>query len=183
MKCAVCKTVTLTSTTLDDHLPARTCGQCGGVLLSARDYWRWLDSRSARLPERSHEGPAITALDSPHIKTCAECGHLMLRYSVGHSTSIALDQCGACHAMWLDRGEWESLKARNLHDEVHLVFTAPWQSAVRREEARVRLDAIYRQRFGSDYGEVTRIRDWVTQHPERDKIVAFLTDRDPCRAN
>jgi Zn-finger nucleic acid-binding protein len=105
----------------------------------------------------------------------------MLRYKVGHGTGIALDQCAACNGMWFDRGEWDLLKGRNLYDEVHLVFTAPWQSAVRKEESRTRLDAIYRQRFGSDYDEVRRIREWIYGHPERDHIIAFLTDPEPYR--
>jgi Zn-finger nucleic acid-binding protein len=183
MKCAVCKTLTLTSTSLDEGLPAHTCGQCGGVLLSARDYRRWLDSHPASGPEQAPAGRSIEAADSAQTKICGECGHLMLRYSVGHGTGIALDQCGACNAMWFDRGEWESLKARNLQGEVHLIFTAPWQTAVRREDARVRLDAIYRQRFGADYEEVKRMRGWMAQHPERDTIVAYLADRDPYRMN
>jgi len=78
-------------------------------------------------------------------------------------------------------GEWDVLKGRNLHDEAHLVFTAPWQDAVRREESRVRLDALYRQRFGADYDEIKRIREWLRHHPDRDHVVAFLTDPEPYR--
>jgi Zn-finger nucleic acid-binding protein len=181
MNCPVCKTVPLRPASLDDGLPAHTCAGCGGALVSSRDYWRWLDAHGPTLPEKADDGAGIVPADSPRVKVCAECGRLMLRYAVGHGTGFALDQCGACNAVWFDGGEWDALKGRNLHDEVHLVFTAPWQSGVRREEARARLDAIYRRRFGEDYEEVSRIREWVAAHPERDKIVAFLTDLDPYR--
>jgi len=182
MNCPVCTSLTLSRTDLDENLPAYSCSGCGGAWLSSREYWRWLDSHGPALPETPPQLTAITAADSPKVKICPECRRLMLRYNVGHGTGIALDQCPACNGIWCDRGEWDLLKSRNLHDEVHLVFTAPWQTAVRKEESRARLDAIYRQRFGSDYDELIRIRGWVYNHPERDHIIAFLTDPEPYRA-
>ena len=179
MNCPVCMTVELTAADLDERLPAHACSQCGGAWLSSAEYWRWLEAHGPVLPEKRYDGPPIRADDNPQIKICPECSRLMLRYTVGHGTGIGLDQCGTCNGIWFDRGEWDVLKARNLHDEINLVFTAPWQSAVRKEEARVRLEALYRRRFGDDYYEIKRMRDWIYSHPERDQILAFLTDLDP----
>jgi Zn-finger nucleic acid-binding protein len=182
MNCPICSGVSLTQTTLEADLPGYVCEQCHGNWISSREYWRWLERHGPTLPEKAPDGPEVEAVDTEQIKTCPECRRLMLRYQVGHGTGIGLDQCGACNGIWFDRGEWDLLKSRNLHDEVHLVFTAPWQSAVRKEASRARLDAIYRQRFGADYDEVKRIRSWVDAHPARDQILAFLTDHDPYRA-
>jgi Zn-finger nucleic acid-binding protein len=179
MNCPHCKTEALTRIALDENLPAYVCKRCGGNWISSREYWRWLEAHGPTLPEKAYEGPDIAPADTQEIKICPECKHLMLRYKVGHGTGIALDQCGGCNGLWLDGGEWDALKGRNLHDEVHLVFTAPWQSAVRREESRTRLEAIHRRRLGEDYEEVKRIRTWIDRHPERAQILAFLTDPDP----
>ena|SRR5215510_10387384 len=182
MNCPVCKIVSLTRMELDENLPAYACAGCRGTWLSSREYWRWLDAHGPTLPEKQYEGPAITPADSSLVKICPECRRLMLRYMVGHGTGIALDQCAACNGMWFDRGEWDLLKGRNLHDEVHLVFTAPWQSAVRKEESRSRLDDVYRHRFGADYDEVKRVREWIHGHRECEQIIAFLTDPEPYRS-
>lgn len=182
MNCPVCKTEKLGHTTLDEQVPAYECRECRGHWISSREYWQWLEQHGPTLPEQPGGGPEIVVLDSKQVKVCPECRRLMLRYQVGHGTGIGLDQCSACNGIWFDRGEWDLLKSRNLHDEVHMVFTAPWQTAVRRDESRERLDGIYRQRFGDDYDEVKRIRAWIDGHPEREKIVAFLTDPDPYRA-
>jgi Zn-finger nucleic acid-binding protein len=179
MNCPVCKNSLLTQTTLEVELPAYACEQCHGNWISAREYWRWLERHGPSLPEKAPEGPEVDAVDTVQVKVCPECRLMMLRYQVGHGTGIGLDQCGGCGGIWFDRGEWELLKNRNLHDEVHAVFTVPWQSAVRREASRERLEEIRRQRFGVDYEEIKRIRSWIEAHAARDQIIAFFTDPDP----
>ena len=87
--------------------------------------------------------------------------------------------CGSCSGIWFDRNEWLALKARGLHDHLHQVATEPWQAEVRREETRAHLEALYRKRYGADYDEVVRVRRWLRTHPERQSILAFLTDPDP----
>ena len=62
---------------------------------------------------------------------------------------------------------------------MHLIFTKPWQTEVRKEERRKHLEKIYERHFGGDYSEIKRIRQWLDTHPERGRIVAFLNDVDP----
>jgi Zn-finger nucleic acid-binding protein len=179
MNCPVCKKALLTQTSLEAELPAYECKQCRGNWISAREYWRWLERHSPTLPEKATDVADVEAADTVQVKVCPDCRQTMLRYLVGHGTGIGLDQCGGCGGIWFDRGEWDLLKSRNLHDEVHGVFTAPWQSAVRREASRARLETIHRQRLGADYEEIKRIRSWIDGHSARDQIIAFLTDPDP----
>jgi Zn-finger nucleic acid-binding protein len=83
-------------------------------------------------------------------KLCPECGRILIKYGVGHGMNFTLDQCGHCLGIWFDKNEWVSLKQRNLHDEVHKVFTASWQTQARKEERKRNLERIYLNRFGSD---------------------------------
>lgn len=141
MNCPLCTLIVLTRTDLDENLPPYSCSGRGGAWPSSREYWRWLDSHGPMLPELSPQGSAITAAASPKVKICPECCRLMLRYMVGHATGIALDQCAACNGIWFDRGERDLLKSRNLHVEVHLVFTALAERGPQRGIARTaRLD-------------------------------------------
>jgi hypothetical protein len=77
--------------------------------------------------------------------------------------------------MWFDQNEWEIMKSRNLHDDVHLVFSQPWQSAVRAEEHTAAMDDILRQQLGdADLKEIKRIKDWIQKHPKSAELYAYL---------
>jgi Zn-finger nucleic acid-binding protein len=182
MKCPVCKTTELTQINLEDKLPANGCGQCGGKWLSSFRYYEWLQFHGSTLPEKPYEGPPLAIAERQDAKLCPECRRILVRYAVGHGTNLTLDHCGSCNGVWLDTNEWEALKGRNLHDEIHLIFTRDWQTQVRKEERKKHLDAIYARHFGTDYEEIKRVRQWLDQHPERGRIVAFLTDSDPFSA-
>ena len=179
MKCPVCKTAELSPVNLDAHLPAGACPKCGGKWLSSVRYYEWLQHRGPPRGEKPYDGPPLEITDAQEAKLCPECGRILVRYSVGHGTDCTLDHCGTCNGVWFDTNEWEALKARNLHDAVHLIFTKPWQSEVRKQERSKHLEKIYERHFGQDYPEIKRIRKWLEQHPERDRIVAFFNDPDP----
>jgi hypothetical protein len=77
--------------------------------------------------------------------------------------------------MWLDKNEWESLKSRNLHDDINLMFSDNWQTKVRAEEHEKALDEIIRGQLGaSDYEEIRRIKSWIHQHPKSNELYAYL---------
>ena len=179
MKCPVCKDTTLKSTRLESELKAATCASCGGKWISASDYWNWLDRHGETLLEKEPEEAPIEVSDNQKAKICPWCRHIMLRYKVGRGLNFTLDQCGNCNSIWFDRNEWEALKQRNLHDEVHLVFSAPWQDRIRKEETHQLLDSLYKKRFKEDYDRVRQIKDWIDNHPEKDEILAYLSSSDP----
>ncbi len=179
MKCPVCKDTALQSTSLEEHLAASSCSTCAGKWLSSSDYWSWLEKHGDTLPEKPPEGTPIEAFDRQRAKLCPQCQRIMLRYKVGHDLAFLLDQCGNCNGIWFDKNEWEALKQRNLHDEVHLVFSAPWQAAIRKEEARKLLMSIYAESFQNDYEKIKQLKTWIENHPEKEKILHYLSDADP----
>jgi Zn-finger nucleic acid-binding protein len=179
MKCPSCSGSPLASIRLDSQLKASTCSACEGKWLSANDYWAWLETHGQTLPEKEPEGLPIEVADSQQAKLCPDCKCIMLRYKVGHGLNFRLDQCGSCHGIWLDAQEWEALAQRNLHDEIHLIFSAPWQSQVRKEEAQQVLNTLYQDRFQADYDKIKQIKAWLSTHPEKARIMDYLTNPDP----
>jgi Zn-finger nucleic acid-binding protein len=111
---------------------------------------------------------------------CPWCGYLLIKYRVGHDINFTLDQCGNCNSFWFDKHEWEVLKSRNLHNQVHKVFTPAWQKQIRQEQSKHTWQEIYKEKFGAeDYAEIQRVRAWIYQHPERHRLLAYLTNENP----
>ena len=81
-------------------------------------------------------------------------------------------------ALWrdlVDKNEWEIMKSRNLHDDVHLVFSQEWQSAIRAEEHKAAMDEILRSQLGdADLNEIRRIKTWLQAHPRSAELFAYL---------
>lgn len=180
MKCPVCQSETFNRVELDPGLGASRCESCAGNWVRGASYWHWLGSHGENLPERREppEGPAPP--EDRKAKLCPECHTSMFRYTVGHGLGFGLDQCPACKGIWFDAAEWEALRERNLHDDIHAVFTAPWQAEASRVERRGRLEQIYLKRFGAeDYEEVRRVREWLDASPRKQELLAYLTDPNP----
>lgn len=183
MNCPACLTAQLAPSSLEESLASSKCEACGGNWIRGSEYWSWLARHGENLPEREEQTPGPSAPEPVEPRSCPECRSLMFRYKVGHGLGFTLDQCAACKGIWFDRDEWEALRARNLHDDINAVFTAPWQAAASREERRRRLEAMYVNKFGAgDYAEIKRVRAWLDAHPRRHELLAYLTDRDPLSA-
>lgn len=179
MKCPSCSHAPLQPLNLESHLKASGCPSCKGTWISAKDYWTWLEQHGDRLPEKEPEGTPVEAADTQKAKLCPCCQRIMLRYKVGHGLSFAVDQCGHCNGVWLDANEWDALKQRNLHDEIHLIFSAAWQSDLRKNEAQKLLGSIYTEHFGTDYDKVKQIKSWLSSHPEKARILDYLANKNP----
>jgi Zn-finger nucleic acid-binding protein len=181
MKCPICKKPRLKPHELEAGLPASTCRKCGGVWISAAQYWEWLKARGDTPPE----SPAVETplpVDVKQAKLCPDCGHILTRYKVWPNVDFFVDHCGHCKGVWFDRNEWDVVRSRNLHDDVHMFFTRQWQERLRAEETKKQFERIYQERFGEDYAELKRVRAWIVQHPKRAELLAYLSDRDPYRA-
>jgi Zn-finger nucleic acid-binding protein len=114
------------------------------------------------------------------MKPCPECAFTMFKYRVGHGLEFHLDQCMGCKGIWFDKDEWETLRARNLHDDLHALFTAPWQAKASREDRKRRLEQMYIRKFGAeDYAEIKKVRGWLAEHEHKHELLAYLTDPDP----
>jgi len=166
-------------TELESGLPAFRCDNCGGKWIRGAQYWQWLDEHP-NLPERDEDDPSLTLTEPGKHIDCPECRFRMVKYLVGRGFSFTLDHCQGCKGIWLDRNEWEALKARNLHDDVNSMLTAFWQDEAQKEGRKKRMEQIYIGRFGADdYVEIERIRTWLTTRQNKQDLLAYLTDKDP----
>ena len=180
LNCPVCETSELVSTDLESNLTSFKCPDCGGNWIRGAEYWKWLEEHGPNLPERNDQDSGLSLAEPGRHVDCPECRFRMVRYLVGHGFNFTLDQCGGCKGIWLDRNEWEALKERNLHDDVHAMFTAFWQAEAQKERRRKHLEEIYITRFGADdYLESTKIRAWLSARTNRQELLAYLTDHDP----
>jgi Zn-finger nucleic acid-binding protein len=178
MKCPVCKSSYLHSLETEE-LPQRlVCDDCGGIWIKAFQYWKWLEAHGANLPERpSEESTKLPVADSTKAKLCPECGHILTRRMVGHGIDFQIDRCGTCGGIWFDKNEWEILKSRNLHDDIHFIFSSAWQHRIIEEQQK----KTYEKRIETILGnpDIVKLKDmklWIAGHPKRTTMMAFLSD-------
>jgi Zn-finger nucleic acid-binding protein len=179
MNCPACKTNALQMHDLEPELPSLQCTACGGQWIQSFRYWRWRSLQPTDLPEIPHAPDDLPAVMEAHqANVCPECGHILVPYRVGHGVAFSLDHCGHCGGMWFEKNEWEVLRSRNLHDDVHKVFNQVWQSDVSREERRATREARLTTLLGDqDLSEIRRVKAWLDGHPRRSEIYALLLER------
>ncbi|MBI1369561.1 MAG: hypothetical protein GC162_13015 [Planctomycetes bacterium] len=184
MQCPVCKTIALQNGQIEPRLATMVCTVCGGHWIKSFQYWKWRDQHGADMPElpaipgalsgaAAKSGGVMSPPDKARL--CPDCGHLMTRYPVGHDTRVTLDHCGNCGGMWFDAGEWQTLKARNLHDDVHKIFSVVWQVNVARAQRAQSRETRLRERLGdADYEKIRDVRQWIDAHDQSHALRAYL---------
>jgi len=160
---------------LEAGLPAFTCDSCAGHWFRFGDYLTWRERQPGNVPEVPPEaGGELAVASDGRVRRCPDCDHLLARHRVGHGVPFALDRCGGCHGVWFDRAEWETLRARGLHDDVHQMFGPGWQFAARAEDRRQRVEAQFQRQLGTDYDRTREFAAWVAAHPRRSEILAYV---------
>jgi Zn-finger nucleic acid-binding protein len=180
MNCPVCDKGTLHSLESKEPPQRLVCGKCGGQWIKSYQYWKWLKAYGENLPEKPpEEGLDLPVTDSKKAKLCPECGHFLTRNKVGHGIDFHIDRCQTCGGIWFDKNEWEILKSRNLHDDVHFIFSAAWQNRIRQEEQQ----ELYEERVETllgpqDYERVRAFKSWAAEHSKRNTIMAYLANME-----
>ena len=178
MNCPVCKATTLVAEELEAGLAGTRCRQCGGRWIEGTRYLAWVAAQGRQLAEKPpDDGVELPVAESGRAKLCPECGRFLTRAKVGHGVGFHLDRCASCGGIWTDANEWEVLKSRNLHDNLHFVFSGAWQADVLRTERERARDQLLRNKLGeADFAEVKRVRAWLDGHPRRAELYAVLLD-------
>ncbi len=163
---------------LESGLEAYRCMDSGGHYIPSQAYLQWLQQQPARLPHLPEPAaPAELAADSSKALFCPESGTLMSRFKVGHGFAFSIDR-SITGGIWLDGGEWEALRQRNFHDEIHLVFTAPWQKHVRSAQAQATYEETLKSSIGPNLLErLTALRSELMNHPHRNLALSYLTEK------
>lgn len=180
MRCPVCKTTALQAQDLEENLRTLRCGRCKGHWVQAFQYWRWLEQQGREAPERPADETAALPVKDSQAKLCPECGRILWHCRVGHGLDFYIDRCSNCGGLWFDSNEWQVLKSRNLHDDVHFVFSGAWQYRVREDERAESVEQRLLRMLGeADLGEARRIKAWIDAHPQRELLRSFLAGYGP----
>ena len=126
-RCPNCQTARLKPARLESNLPCSICLNCEGVLLSLVSYRQWRAYYPTELDEVGVTEEPQDVQDTTRALLCPRCTRIMLKFKFSCDPVHRLDVCTHCEDVWLDRGEWECLKVRELHGQLPSVFTALWQ--------------------------------------------------------
>lgn len=180
IECPACKGTVLQKTTLEDNLPVSRCPKCEGIWVDSNEYLTWTRTQRPQLSEKQADDPAGPIWDTQELKLCPSCSRILTRFRVVPDVEFHVERCKHCSGVWFDRDEWELLVARNLHDKVNQFFTQPWQSKIREEETKQRLEKLYLAKFGAeDYARVRETWEWLESNPQQAMLLAFLQAEDP----
>lgn len=185
MRCPACTTVCpLVVQPTEPHLNTFRCTRCSGLWLRNADYLGWMrhvEFAPGPVPAavRNAVGAGLEGeVREVGLRACPDCQYVLARYRLGHGITFVVDHCRQCAGTWFDAGEWDSLRAAGLHDDLLHVFTDEWQQSVRDQERRERLDAGFRARVGdADHARLIKVKAWLDQHPRRPEMLAFLQSR------
>ena len=177
MTCPVCKKTRLKPVDLLPDLNGRICETCSGVWVDRAKYEAWRARQPADLPE--NDTPVQLAVaEVRQAKICPRCARLLLPYRVGHGLAFSIDYCGGCGGVWCDGGEWDALKSRNLHDNLHDVVTKNWQSAVRQAGVQEAIEQTCARHLGEHYAKAKDAKAWLAglTRDQRTLVLAYLSD-------
>jgi predicted Zn finger-like uncharacterized protein len=184
MRCPACTTVVaLDAESPQPHLRAYRCSRCKGLWMRNDDYLEWMrhvDFEPGPTPGAVSglAAPAEGEVREVGLRACPDCGYVLARYRLGYGVHFVVDHCRHCAGTWFDAGEWDSLRAAGLHDDLLHVITDEWQQVLRDQERRDRLDAEFRERVGDDdYARLVEVKAWLDGHRRRPEMLAFLQTR------
>jgi len=160
---------------LEEELSAYKCTETDGIFITTTAYFSWILKQPERLPHLPLDKASEELVaDSSDVKICPESGQIMLRYRVGHKFNFHIDRSPS-GSLWLDQGEWEALRERQLHDEIHLVFTAPWQDRIREEKKLEFERDLLVEKLGSNIvDQLDELRGVLNQHSFKCMALAYL---------
>ena len=173
LSCPKCEAGALEPTQPAPGLAARQCGQCHGLLIDLLTYRQWREALG-HSPTFGRAGAITAAEDSRRALLCTRCQRLMTKYRVSDAHDNRLDFCVHCADVWLDSGELALLNDPELDGDLGKVLTRPWQNVVRENISRRLQDDRLAEQLGDDLQRVRDFGQWLAEHPERDRILAYL---------
>lgn len=163
---------------LEPGLEAYRCSKSGGIWIPLQSYENWKEGyRSGEFPLPPEYVPENVDDGERPALLCPESGCLLVRYRVGHGLKFHLDRSPRTGGVWLDGGEWEALKSKGLHDELHFIFSSSYQHRLARERRETQLSRQFVSRIGEqDFQRVADFATWFREHPRQRDIMAYLLD-------
>jgi len=178
MKCTSCHKGMLNPAYLEGLFPCHTCSNCGGNLVVLSDYLRWKD-QNTDIDFNAEPAAEMEVQETSKAMLCPKTGRLMTKYKVSKDTEHRLDLSPTINAIWMDKGEWELLKANGLAGKLNNIFTNHWQHEIRSQASADILEALYQRKFGDDYAFIKKFREKFQSMDAKSEALAFLMADDP----
>lgn len=173
MQSPVAPKVTLTPTELEPGLKVWVCPESDGVWIDGESYRAWIARPDADAPAEPATDP--TAADTDRVLISPRTGRLMVKCLVDLGLAFRIDYDTSFGGFWLDRGEFERLRAEGLHRRLHHVVSESWQRKLRTlATEQHRLERLADLLGPDDLARVREVADWVRDHPHRDVVVAWI---------
>ena len=171
------RNTTLVRTELLPGLIAHACPTTGGVWIDVVLYWDWFRTQPGfPKPSASFESPEPITIDDDNDTPMfsPRSGRLMRKCRVGSGLGFRVD-FDPTSGFWLDKGEYESLRSHNLHDELHLICSPEYQLALVRMQTTNAEQSRFERALGTEPCE--RIRSfaaWFTELRDQPVAMAYL---------
>lgn len=178
MQSPVDSRATLTRFNLLPSLEAWRCPSTNGVWIDGEAYWKWL-LKQPNFPDVGHSVPSepVRVDDTDRVLISPRSGRIMSKFRVGLDLGFQIDFDRVSGGFWLDHNEYEALKAREMHDELHLICDSTYQQKLRElESAERRHDALRESLSPDGKSKVESLAEWANSHPDKEMIRAYFLE-------
>ncbi len=166
---------TLEARELEPGLPAFVCPHSGGWWIDGEQYWRWI-RRGATVNTGAPRPVPVALDDDDGALISPRSGRLMRKFRVGGTPDFRIDVDTVTGGFWLDQHEYDLLRTRGLHAQLHLIADESWQQALRAEAAL----AVTRARARSQLSETAAVHtdafaEWARSQDTRSVLAYLMT--------
>jgi Zn-finger nucleic acid-binding protein len=183
MNCTSCRFGVLEPTLLDGLFNARTCSKCDGHWILVEEFVEWKKNNPDHPFIQDTEWTEDQSVDTTKALLCPISGVIMRKIKISTKTDHKIDYSHMVGGIWLDKGEWELLKAHGLAGQLNTIVTKEWQNKLRHENTSHNFSEFYEQKFGKDnYDKVKEIREWLSSQPQKADLRAYIMADNPYSA-
>ena len=183
MNCTSCKNGVLSPSFMDGQFRAHTCSNCGGNWVLIEDYVSWKERNADYQFSEEIKIEESEVSETKKAIICPISGTIMTKYRISAQNEHRIDYSYAVGGLWLDKGEWELLKAEGLAGCLNAVVTQHWQRNIRQNNAQQNFAEIYEAKFGKEkYAEIKKMRAWLMSQDQKADLRAYLLATDPYSA-
>lgn len=184
MNCTSCKKGVLKPTFLEGQFRSHKCNNCSGDWILIEDYVAWKERNPNYEFASSISFEEIEAEDSKRALFCPVSGVMMRKFKLSASNDHRIDYSSAVGGIWLDKGEWDLLKAEGLAGSLNSVVTQHWQNNLKAQTAKDSFNDIYTDKFGKEnYAKVKAFREWLESQNDKADLRAYVVAQNPYSAS
>lgn len=173
--CPNCRGYELRHTLLVENLPAYGCPNCDGLLLSLVIYRHWRETESPRIDSEESIQTLESVADTTEAISCPKCRALMTKFRIAADIPNRLDYCAHCDDLWFDACEWAQVASIAKSGRLAEIIGRPWQRKIRRDITDQMEANRMQELLGTDYPMFAKFHDWFRSHPQKYRLLAFLS--------